>query len=187
MKIHSLKFLLTAAIAVVASLVLTAPVAMADKGAYKLEGAWVSKVVGFPGQWSYVFVPDPSGRRASGHGSVDIGFDPAVFGCQFADSTADTPILISLEMTGPDTSVAYSVWYALSSSDPASTSIVFIGEVRTESRYIAPGKSESKHWFSFYLPSQDADPADGFPDEGETPACVAPVALYTVDTRVPAP
>lgn len=187
MTIRSLKVAFVAAITVTACLLLTAPTAMAEKGAYKLEGAWVAKVVGFPGQWSYVLAPDPSGRRAYGHGSVDVGFDPAVFGCQLGVAKADSPILINLRMTGPDTSVAYSVWYALSSAEPSSTEIVFIGEVRTETRFIAPGKSESTHYFAFYLPSQDVDPADGFPDEGQVPACSAPVPLYTLDTRLPAP
>ena len=187
MKIHSSRVALSAAVAVTACLLLTAPIAMADKGAYKLEGAWVAKVVGFPGQWSYVLAADPSGRRASGHGSVDVGFNPGVFGCYFGETNADSPILINLEMTGPDTSVAYSIWYALSSAVPSSTEIVFIGEVRTETKFVAPGKSESTHYFSFYRPDQDVNPADGFPDEGQTPACSAPVPLYTVDTRLPAP
>jgi len=187
MKVHSFKVALTAVMAVTACVLLAAPIAMADKGAYKLEGAWVAKVIGFPGQWSYMLAADPSGKRASGHGSVDIGFDPAVFGCALGDANADSPILISLRMTGPDTSVAYSVWYALSTADPALAEIVFIGEVRTETKFVAPGKSTSTHYFSFYLPSQDLDPADGFPDEGETPACSAPVPIYTLDTRLPAP
>lgn len=187
MTIHGFKVAIVAMIAATACLLLTAPPAMADKGAYKLDGAWVAKVVGFPGQWSYVFATDPSGRSAYGHGSVDIGFDPAVFGCAFGPTGADSPILINIRMTGPDTAVAYSVWYALTSTDPSARDIVFIGEVRTETRFVAPGKSESTHYFSFYYPSQDVDPADGFPDEGEVPACSAPVALYTVDTRVPAP
>ena len=187
MTIHGFKVVLTAVMTVTACLLLTAPTAMADKGAYKLEGAWVAKVIGFPGQWSYMLAADPSGKRAYGHGSVDIGFDPAVFGCALGDSNADSPILISLRMTGPDTAVAYSVWYALTTADPALAEIVFIGEVRTETKFVAPGKSESTHYFSFYLPSQDLDPADGFPDEGEIPACSAPVPIYTLDTRLPAP
>lgn len=187
MTIRSLKVAFIAAITVTACLLLTAPAAIAGKGAYKLDGAWVAKVVGFPGQWSYVFAADPSGRRASGHGSIDIGFDPGVFGCELGEADADSPILINIELTGPDTSVAYSVWYALSTMDTAAREIVFIGEVRSESRFISPGKSESTHYFSFYLPSQDVDPADGFPDEGEVPACSAPVPIYTVDTRLPAP
>ena len=187
MTIHSLKIALTAAMTVTACLLLTAPTALAGEGAYKLEGAWVAKVIGFPGQWSYVLAADASGRRASGHGSIDIGFDPAVFGCQLGESNADSPILISLKMTGPNTSVAYSVWYEFTSADAASTDIAFIGEVRTETTFVAPGKGQSTHYFSFYLPSQDVDPADGFPDEGETPACSAPVPIYTLDTRLPAP
>ena len=187
MTIHSFKVALTAVMTVTACLLLTAPAALADKVAYKLDGAWVAKVVGFPGQWSYVFAADPSGRRAYGHGSIDIGFDPAVFGCALGESNADSPILINLRMTGPDTAVGYSVWYALTTAVPASAEIVFIGEVRTETRFVAPGKGESVHYFSFYLPSQDVDPADGFPDEGEMPACSAPVPIYTSDTRLPAP
>jgi len=187
MTLHSFKIALTAALTVTACLLVTAPTAVADKGAYKLEGAWVAKVVGVPAQWSYVFVPDTSGRRASGHGSIDIGFDPAVFGCALGESSAASPILISVKMTGPDTAVGYSVWYGLTTAEPALAEIVYIGEVRTETKFVAPGKSESTHYFSFYLPSQDVAPADGFPDEGETPACSAPVPLYTLDTRLPAP
>ena len=50
--------------------------AIADKegSAFKLEGAWIAKVVEAPGQWSYVLSSNPSGRFASGHGSVDVGF-----------------------------------------------------------------------------------------------------------------
>lgn len=187
MTIRIFKVALIAAVTATACLLLTAPTAMAEKGAYKLEGAWVAKVVGFPGQWSYVLVPDPSGRRAYGHGSIDIGFNPSIFGCALGDANADSPILISLRMTGPDTGVAYSVWSALTTADPALAEIVFIGEVRTETKFVAPGKSQSTHYFAFYLPSQDVDPADGFPDEGETPACSAPVPIYTMDTRLPAP
>jgi hypothetical protein len=178
---------LIAAMTVTACLLLAAPAAMADKAAFKLEGAWVAKVVGFPGQWSYVLVPDSSGRRASGHGSVDVGFNPAVFGCALGESAAASPLLINLEMRRPDALVAYSVWYSLKTTDPANNEIVFIGEVRTETKVVSPTKTESTHYFAFYLPSQDVDPADGFPDEGEMPACTAPVPDYTVDTRMPAP
>jgi hypothetical protein len=187
MSIHSCKVALIAAMTVAACLGLTAPTAMAGKAAYKLEGAWVAKVVGFPGQWSYVLVPDSSGRRASGHGSIDLGFDPAVFGCALGEADSESPILISLEMRGPDAVVAYSVWYSLRTTDQGGNEIVYIGEVRSESKVVSPGRTESTHYFSFYLPSQDVAPADGFPDEGETPACTAPVPIYTLDTRMPAP
>lgn len=187
MTIRSFKVAFIAAMTVTACLLLTAPTAVAEEAAYKLEGAWVAKVVGFPGQWSYVFAPDPSGRRAFGHGSIDVGFNPAVFGCALGETNADSPILINAKKTGPDTGLGYSVWYALKKADPAPVEIVFIGEVRTEIKFIAPGKAESTHYFAFYLPSQDVDPADGFPDEGQVPACFAPVPIYTLDTRVPAP
>ena len=173
-------------------LLLASPMAMADKaaGAYKLEGAWVAKVQGLEGQWSYVLAPDASGRRAAGHGSVDLGFNPDyAFGCEFgAMDYADSPILISLEMTGPDTAIGYSVWYAIRTPSPGAAEIVFIGEVRTEVKFVAPGKSESAHYFSFYSPGKDINPKDGFPDEGTLPDCSAgDFAIYTVDTRVPAP
>jgi hypothetical protein len=171
-----------------ACLLLASPLAMAgDAATYKLGGAWVAKVQGFPGQWSYVLAADPSGRRAFGHGSVDVGFDPAVFGCQFGETDTETPILVNMEMTGPDTGVAYSIWYALNTSESPANEIVFIGEVRSEFTFVAPGKTVATHYFAFYLPGQDVDPEDGFPDEGESPECFAPVALYTVDTRLPAP
>jgi hypothetical protein len=184
---HSFKVALIAAITFAACLLMTAPTAIAERSAYKLEGAWVTKVVGFGGQWSYVLVPDSSGRRAAGHGSIDVGFDPAVFGCAFGEQDTSSPILVSLKMTGPDTAIAYSVWYALNSTASGGDEIVYIGVVNSEIHFIAPGKGESTHYFSFYLPSQDVDPADGFPDEGQTPACVAPVPVYAVDTRMPAP
>jgi len=187
MTLHSFKIALTAALTVAACLLLAAPAAMAEKSAFKLEGAWVAKVVGFPGQWSYMLAADASGRRASGHGSIDVGFNPAVFGCALGETASASPILISLAMRGPDTLVAYSVWYTLRTMDPSNNEIVYIGVVRSEAKFVSPGKTESTHYFSFYLPSQDVDPADGFPDEGETPACAAPVPIYTVDTRLPTP
>jgi hypothetical protein len=170
-------------------LLLGSPMAMAGKpaGDNKLEGAWVAKVVGFPGQWSYVAIPDSSGRRASGHGSVDVGFDPAVFGCELDTGDRESPILVNIKMTGPETAESYAIWYALKTSDSDPTQIVFIGEVRSEFEFVAPGRRNATHYFSFYLPDQDVDPADGLPDEGEVPECVAPVAIYTVDTRIPAP
>ena len=169
-------------------LLLAAPAVMADTASLKLEGAWVAKVQGFPGQWSYVLAADPSGRRASGHGSVDLGFDAdSAFGCELGEADADTPILVNIEMTGPHTAKSYAIWYALRTSESGPTEITYIGEVRSQFTFVASGKGVGMHFFAFYLPDQDVDPEDGLPDDGETPACVAPVALYTVDTRLPAP
>lgn len=176
-------------VAISACLLAASPVALADKaaGAEKLEGAWVAKVIGFPGQWSYVAIPDSSGRRASGHGSVDVGFDPAVFGCELELGDHESPILVSIEMTGPSTANSYAIWYSLKDPESGPTEVTFIGEVRSTLEFVAPGKRYATHYFAFYLPSQDMEPEDGIPDAGETPACVAPVPLYTIDTRLPAP
>ena len=176
-------------------LLLASPMAMADKAAsaYKLDGAWVAKVQvpGSEGQWSYLLAPDASGRRAAGHGSVDVGFDPRLFGCEFGEmDRTDSPILINLEVTGPDTAVAYSVWYAINTLPSGDSEIGFIGEVRSDITFLAPGKSQSLHYFYFYSPDKDADPKDGFPDEGAEPDCsweAYGIVIPTIETRVPAP
>lgn len=170
-------------------LLLASPMAMADKGAgaEKLEGAWVAKVIGAPGQWSYVAIPDSSGRRASGHGSVDIGFDPNDLGCALELGDRESPILVSMEMTSPETASAYSIWYALKDSESGATQIAFIGEVRSEFEFLAPGTRRGTHYFAFYLPGQDVEPEDGLPDQGETPTCSFAFPIYTLDTRLPAP
>ncbi len=189
MMFRRFRMALAALVTLAAGLLLIAPVTLADKasGAYKLNGAWVAKVVGFPGQWSYVVAADPSGRHASAHGSVDVGFSPSAFGCELGESDSDSPILVNIKMTGPDTAIGYSIWYALNTTEQGYSEIAYIGEVTSQIKFVARGKGEATHYFAFYLPSQDVDPEDGLPDEGETPACIAPVPIYTVDTRLPLP
>jgi hypothetical protein len=46
--------------------------------AYKLEGAWIAKVVGMPMQWAYTMSPDPSGKRAALSGSIHVPIPPQV-------------------------------------------------------------------------------------------------------------
>ena len=169
--------------------------AVADKGdrAFKLEGAWVAKVVGMPGQWSYVVSSDPSGKRGSGHGSVDVGFR-ANYACalnnyfpNFQSSDSESPILVSMVMTGPDTVSYNAIWYGLKELGPMIpivNEIVLIGTVTGELTVVGPGKMEGIHTFAIYYPSADAD-GDGFPDEGTTPDCV--FQMLTVDTRLPMP
>jgi hypothetical protein len=162
-----------------------------DGGAFKLEGAWVAKVVDspLPGQWSYAVIADPSGKRASGHGSVDIGFSTeAVLGYPyFEPSDSSSPILVNVVKTGPDTASFYSIWYGLKDlgpSSPSSHEIVFIGVSTGELKFVGPNKMHATHNFALYYPSQDDD-GDGFPDEGETTPFT--FQLKTVDTRVPMP
>lgn len=160
-------------------------------GSYKLGGAWVAKVVEspLPGQWSYVVSADPSGKHASGHGSVDLGFSTeAVLGGPYFEQTDSTsPILVNIVKTGPDTASYYSIWYGLKDLEPTSpvkTKIVFIGVVTGKLKFVGPGKAHGTHDFALYYPSQDAD-GDGFPDEGQTTPFV--FQLETVDTRLPMP
>jgi len=163
---------------------------MADegKGVYKLNGAWVAKVNGMPGQWSYVISADPSGKSASGHGSVDVGFNPnAICGPLFEPTDSESPILVNMIMTGSDTVSYYAIWYGLKDLDPTglvSNEIVLIGVVTGELKFVAPGKSHGSHNFALYDPTADAD-GDGFPDEGSTAQCMFP--MTTVDTRMPMP
>ena len=159
-------------------------------GAFKLEGAWVAKVVGGEGQWSYVVSSDPSGKRAAGHGSVDVGFNAnwACFGqAAFEQSDTASPILVSIVMTGPDTASYYAIWYGLQDLGPDSlltNKIVLIGTVKGELHFVAPGKALGTHNFEIYRPGADDD-GDGIPDENAEPVCEFP--MYTVDTRLPMP
>lgn len=172
---------------VLACLAVTGVALAADgpQGAYKLEGAWIAKVPGTSGQWTFVMVPDASGKTAAGHGSIDVGF---VLG---PDLVADyqSPLLIQAVMTGPRTAVSTSVWYGirkLSSPGPQheNAEVVYIGMSHGTTTYVAPGKATGLHALSFYLPAADAD-GDGLPDAGATP--VAYVEFPTEETRVPAP
>jgi hypothetical protein len=110
MTIHGFKVTLVAAMTVAACMFLTVPTATAAEGAFKLEGAWVAKVVGIPAQWSYVLVPDSSGRYAALEGSLDIGFS---LGPLFPPSDKTSLLMANLVMTGPKTGKFNSVWYGI--------------------------------------------------------------------------
>ena len=179
--------------AIAVSLLLVSPMATADKGMvpHKLGGAWVARVVGTPlvGQWSYVAIPDPSGRTATGHGSVDLGFNTeAILGYPYFEPTDfASPILIDIVMTAPDMAVYNSVYYGLKRLDPPSpvmTQLVYIGVVKGTLKFVGPDKAEGTHNFELYYPEQDAD-GDGFPDEGQTTPFT--FQLQTIDTRLPSP
>lgn len=163
-------------------------------GAFKLEGAWVAKVTPpFAGQWSYVVTSDPSGKRGTGHGSVDMGFKANVacalngYNTDFETSDSESPILVSMVMTGPKAVTYNSVWYGLKDAGPTSPMsnvLTLIGTVTGELEVVAPGIMHGTHYFALYYPEADAN-GDGYPDEGMTPACV--FQLNTVDSRLPMP
>ncbi|HSG98360.1 MAG TPA: hypothetical protein VLA11_10255 [Woeseiaceae bacterium] len=169
-------------------------VADEDEGAFKLEGAWVAKVVPpYFGQWSYVITSDPSGKRGTGHGSVDVGFS-ANAACGFTDpadefdpTDSESPILVSMVMIGRHT-VSYSaIWYGLADlgpSSPINNAIVVIGTTTGVLEFVEPGKLAGTHNFALYYPDADDD-GDGYPDPGVEPACT--FQLSTVDTRLPMP
>ena len=153
-------------------------------GAQKLEGAWIAKVPGTEAQWSYVISSDPSGRRAIGHGSVEVGFSvDAIAG----PIDRGSPLLITYEMTGPERGVFNSIWYDirdLASPSAYTAEVVLIGVSNGTFVSLAPNKNLVEHNFEFYLPSQDAD-GDGLPDPGESP--VYALQVTSIDTRLPSP
>ena len=172
---------------ILASAALSVASAGGAKGAYKLEGAWLAQCIEFPLQWSWVFAPDASGRRASGHGQFDIG--PVTPDLGYGAATRNSHILVEAEMTGPDTVDAIGVWYGL--REPSATlpgvvsaDIVYIGIDKAVFTFETPDKLKGVHIIEYYVPPQDAD-GDGFPDPGQTP--VSSTEIHTENTRLPGP
>ena len=153
-----------------------------NKIANKLEGAWIANVVGMPLQWTYALSPDPSGRRATISGSIQVHIPPAIVKPGlFADLEYNSPIVGETVMTGPDTAEFTAVWYGMKKGFPFNQ-IVCIGVNSGVLTFTGPGKSEGTHHLAFYYPSADGD-GDGLPDPGAVPALCLP-ATGTIDTRV---
>jgi hypothetical protein len=185
MKLDKFKVVMTALVAASAVL-LVAPANAGDKAsaAFKLEGAWIARVVEVPGgQWTYTVSPDASGRHATCHGSIDVGlYTPPLD--DMADMTS--PLLIDVVITGPDTAKFNSIWYGIKKVKGLGTTaeVIYIGVNQGELKRVAPNKSEGTHNILFYLASADAD-HDGLPDPGATP--VGGATVHTIDTRLPSP
>ena len=185
MKLGKFKVVMTALVAASAVL-LVAPVDAGKKAsvAFKLDGAWIARVVEVPGgQWTYTLSPDASGRHATGHGSIDVGlYTPPL--SDMVDTTS--PLLIDIVITGPDTAKFNSIWYGIKKVTGLATTaeVVYIGVNRGESRRVAPNRNEGTHNIEFCLASADAD-HDGLPDPGAVP--VAGATVHTIDTRLPSP
>ncbi|NJD30769.1 MAG: hypothetical protein FIB04_02650 [Gammaproteobacteria bacterium] len=175
--------IVASALVAAAAILVAAPAGAAGPawGAVKLEGAWIARVIEAPGaQWTYVSSPDASGRRATAHGSIDVGL--AAGGPFVAEST--TPLLIEVKMTSPTTADFNSVWYGVNRGDfgPLSGQLVYIGMNHGTMQYVAPDKAIGTHNIEFYLPAQDAD-HDGLPDPGQVP--LFSVTVHTNETRLP--
>lgn len=176
---------LTVGATVVAACLLLANPASAGppaSNAPKLGGAWVASIVGTPAQWSYTVAPDPSGRRGTGYGTINVGlYVPGL--SEQADVVS--PFVLDLVMSGRNTVKFNSVWYGLRKLPPGTavttTEVVYIGINWGELTIVAPGRAEGTHNIEFYLPVQDAD-GNGLPDPGQAP--VAAVQLHTVDVRL---
>jgi len=174
--------LFAVAVAAAASLLLITPASAGPptSRACKLGGVWVAKVVELPSQWSYIVAADPSGRHAAAHGTVDVGlYVPGIN--ELSDS--QSPFLLDIVMTGPDTATFNSVWYGLKTIVGAAVTeeVVYIGVDWGDLKCVAPGKSEITHNIEFYLPDADAD-NDGYPDPGSVP--VGGAQVHSVDTRL---
>ncbi len=153
--------------------------------ANKLEGAWVSKVPGTPMQWTTVFTPDTSGRRASITGALQVripldllfpGLPPAV------DGSYD--FVGEAVMTGPDTANATLLGYAFkkvapSAEYPYGEQVLWIWVGSGEMKFAASGRIETTGSMAIYLPEADAD-GDALPDPGQTPLICFPIAYPSV-------
>jgi hypothetical protein len=197
MMLSQFKAVAATIVAVAASVLLVAPADAGKKApqdakavtpspnSIKLEpSAWIAKVAGLPGQWTYVVSPDPSGRHAVAHGTIDVGFSVAQL---FGPVDATTPLLIDVKMTGPKTASFNSIWYGV--KKPATPGmltmeLVYIGVNRGTLDFVSHDKIEGTHTIEYYALSADGD-GDGLPDPGSVP--VYSVPLTTVDTRLPSP
>ena len=156
-----------------------------NQQANKLEGAWVSKVPGTAMQWTTVYTPDASGRRATITGALQVRIP---FEVMFP--TLPPPVDGSYDfvgeavMTGPDTAKATMVGYAVkkvtpSAQYPFGEQVLWTWVGSGDIKFTASGKTESTGTMGIYLPEADAD-GDGLPDPGQNPIICFPVAYPSV-------
>lgn len=167
-------------VAAAAFLVMTPVQSVARSGqAFKLEGAWVARVPGYPMMWTYSLAPDSSGRQASISGSIQVPITPAVYGL-FTDMEYQSPMVGEVVMTGNDTATFTAVWYGLKKDFPFDQ-VVYIGVNSGIVKFTASGRAEMKHNLGFYHPTKDTD-GDGLPDPGQDADLCIPAT--SIDTRV---
>jgi hypothetical protein len=148
----------------------------------KLEGAWIATVPGTPMLWTYTMNPDPSGRKASISGSVQVPVPPSlIVPGLFADVEYLSPMVGQIVLTGQDTANFTAVWYGLKKSVPFDQ-VVYIGVTSGQLKFSGPGKAEVSHNLSYYAPSKDTD-GDGLPDAGQAADLCLPA--ISIDKQLP--
>lgn len=164
-----------------AALVLTQTAGTRQSKAFKLEGAWLARVPESPLQWTYSMIPDPSGRRATLFGNLDVGVNVnGMIPGFLPDYDDNTPFAGELVMTGPDTAVFSALGHSI--SDTPYRHVVYSWVTSGEAKFTASGKLEVTHHIAYYLPDADAD-GDGIPDPGATPVLCLPPTV-SIDTRI---
>ena len=167
------------ALALGATVLVTAGAGGGGKEAFKLEGSWMAKNI-YGQSYIYTFAPsDPSGRQAAFHGSF-VDAEPTLGGALPPDSYL-TPFIGQAEMAGPDEAKFTVIWYTVAKVAGAPQKVL-IGMDSGTIKKTGPGKAEVSHSSSFYWPGQDAN-GDGLPDTGQAPFLC--VTLTSLDTRLP--
>lgn len=156
----------------------------------KLEGAWITKVPGYPIQWISVLSPsDPSGQSAAMSGSLQVRIPielmyPAVF--PEVDPNISSAFVGDMVMTGHNKAKWTMVGHGLKKVAPTLESpfmeqVVLIWVASGECKFTGPGKLENTGSIAYYLPDADGD-GDGLPDADATPVVCLPAS--SISTRV---
>jgi hypothetical protein len=156
----------------------------------KLEGAWITKVPGYPIQWISVLSPsDSSGQSAAMSGSIQVRIPielmyPAVF--PEVDASLSSLFVGNMVMTAHNKAKWTMVGHGLKKvvptiESPFTEQVVLIWVASGESKFSSPGKFESTGAIAYYRPDADGD-GDGLPDVGAIPVVCLPAS--SISTRV---
>ncbi len=181
---------LTTLAAAVAIVLVVTQSAWTDQQPNKLEGAWITKVPGYPIQWISVLSPsDPSGRSAAMSGSLQVRIPielmyPTLF--PEVDPSLSSSFVGDVVMTGDNkakwTMVGHGLKKALPTLEsPFTEQVVLIWVASGECTFTRPGKFESTGTIAYYLPEADGD-GDGLPDADATPVVCLPAS--SISTRI---
>jgi hypothetical protein len=171
------------ALALGATVLVTAGAGGGGKEPFKLEGTWIAKLPGNTAPaWVYHISPsDPSGREASFQATMITSTD-ATLGGAFPDAEYTTGFIGEAVVTGPNKAAFTIPQYGMKKVGGVPQLVHITVDSGTIKR-IAPNKLEVTHNLAVYLPIQDSD-GDGLPDQGQTPVVCVP-NIVSLDTRLP--